>query len=444
MKKRFAAVVMTVLLVLLSGCSGFSLSVSENLAPPKPSGELYEIQKALEASVGHDVDLVYPSSGKYRSAIITKDINSDGKYDVFSFYSTETDDKTTVMHINYIRWIDERWVSVTDMQVDASGVESIEFVKLDNSDTPKVLVNWERYSANNKRLSVYDIDSGELDELTNEVYSVYTTCDFDSDGIFEIVAVYLDPEKKLSTATLLSLGDDGLSEKSTCRLDGTVTAYYPPMLSKLTTGETALFIDADKATGMITEVLRIKDDQLVSAVPYMSNMENVNTLRVSSVRSVDYDGDGSIDIPLAYKIPTVSTSSEEDSAYMTVWNSFDGVIFKPIFHTVINYTDGYYFNIPPNWVNAVAVERRLSEKERAFYRWDPLMLELGEEILRIRAVPLADWENGKSGLDGYSEISRSLEEAFVVRFGSSALNPGIEFLKNNFNLITADAAAYIK
>ena len=72
------------------------------------------------------------------------------------------------------------------------------------------------------------------------------------------------------------------------------------------------------------------------------------------------------------------------------------------------------------------------------------MLELGEEILRIRAVPLADWENGKSGLDGYSEISRSLEEAFVVRFGSSALNPGIEFLKHNFNLITADAAAYIK
>ena len=444
MKKRFAAIVLTVLLVLLSGCSGFSLSVSENLAPPKPSGELYERQKALEASVGHDVDLVYPSSGKYRSAIITKDINSDGKYDVFSFYSTETDDKTTVMHINYIRWIDEQWVSVTDMQVDASGVESIEFVKLDKSDTPKVLVNWERYSANNKRLSVYDIDSGELDEITNEVYSVYTTCDFDSDGISEIVAVYLDPENKVSTATLLSLGDDGLSEKSTCRLDGTVTAYYPPMLSKLTTGETALFIDADKATGMITEVLRIKDDQLVSAVPYMSNMENVNTLRVSSVRSVDYDDDGSIDIPLAYKIPTVSSSAEDDSAYMTVWNSFDGVVLKPVFHTFINYTDGYYFNIPPNWVNAVAIERRLSEKERVFYRWDPLMLELGEEILRIRAVPLADWESGKSGFDGYSEINRSLEEAFVVRFGSSALNPGIEFFKNNFNIITADSTAYIK
>ena len=444
MKRKAVIAVLTAVVLMLSGCSGFGVNISDALSPPKPSGELYEIQKSLESSVGHDVDLVYPSQGKYRSAIITKDIDSDGKYEVFSFYSTETDDKTTVMHINYIRWFNGEWVAVSDRQVECSGVESVDFVRLDRSATPKILVNWNRYSATNKQLSVYSIDSGELTEIAKSDYSAYSVCDFDADGISEIVAINLDTEEKQSVATLMGLSSEGFSKISTCNLDGTVNSYYTPVLSTFTDGTSALFIDADKATGMITEVLRIKDDQLVSAVPYMSNMENVNTLRVSSVRSVDYDGDGSIDIPLAYKIPTVSTSSEEDSAYMTVWNSFDGVIFKPIFHTVINYTDGYYFNIPPNWVNAVAVERRLSEKERAFYRWDPLMLELGEEILRIRAVPLADWENGKSGLDGYSEISRSLEEAFVVRFGSSALNPGIEFLKNNFNLITADAAAYIK
>ncbi len=426
---------MVAVCLLLSGCSGFGLSVSENLAPPKPSGELYEIQKTLETAVGHGVDLAYPSSGYYRSAIITKDIDSDGKYDVFSFYSTETDDKTTVMHINYIRWIDTKWVSVTDLQVDASGVESVEFVKLDKSETPKILVNWSRYSANNKRLSVYDIESGELSEITAAEYSVYATCDLDSNGISEIVAVYLDTEKKTSEATLLALGDDGFSAISRCSLDGSVTSYYTPVLSKFTDGKQGLFLDADKATGMITEVLYLEKKQLKSAFVYTANNENVNTLRASSVRSADFDGDGCVDIPLQQKIPTVSSATEEDSAYLTVWNGFDGETLTPKAHTIINYTDGYWLQVPENWVNSIAVERRISDKERIFYRYDSLLSELGEEVLRIRAVPLNEWENNQSAFHIFTEIARTSTDVYAVSFSNSALNPGEEFMKKNLNLI---------
>lgn len=436
MKRRLCFLLTVVVAAVLSGCSGLGGDISDSLSPPKPSGELYEIQQTLEKSVGDDIDLVYPSSGEYRSAIITKDVDSDGKYEVFSFYSTVTDDKTAVMHINYIRWSDDRWVSVSDFSIDASGVESVEFAELDNSGIQRVLVNWSRYSAVNRRLSVYSTDGGRLNELANADYSVYSTGDFDSDGVAEIVAVHLDTESKNATATLLALGANGFAEISQCRLDGAVTSYYTPRISKLTDGTTAMFLDADKGTGMITEVLYIADgNSIVSAIPYTAANENVNTLRASSVRAEDFDGDGCIDIPLTQKLPTVSDSPETESAYMTVWNSFDGTAFTRIGYTVFNYTDGYRLDIPEAWVGNVAIERRLDLKQRTFFRWDEETAETGEEILGIRTVSQKEWDGGSIDRSEYKEIARTSEEVYILKFGNSALSVDETYYSTHFAVI---------
>ena len=436
MKRMFLLALVIVLCLSLSACSMPGASVTDSLSPPKPSGELYDIQKALELSAGHDVDLVYPSAGDYRSAIITKDIDSDGKLEAFALYSTETDDKTTVMHINYIRWLNGKWSSVTDLQVNVPGVESVNFVRLDNDQTLKVLVNWERYSSTDKQLSVYSITSGELQEVTKADYSVYATCDFDGNGISEIVAVYLDAEKKTSTATLLALGEGGFSERSSCKLDPMVTSYFQPVLSKFTNGQTAVFIDAVKSNGMFTEILSIdKKGKLYSALPHTANFGNVNSLRASAVHIADFDGDGCVDIPLARPLPMVSSENGEQTAYMTIWNSFDGNEYTVIGHTIINYTDGYYINIPDNWVENIAVERRLDSRQRVFYRWDPLTFETGEEILRIMAVPLKSFDQNPDDYKDYTEYARSSEYVFAVKYSSSALTPDKDYFKQNLKPI---------
>lgn len=439
MKRLSIISLITTACLMLSACSGFGINVQDSLSPPKPSGELYEIQKTLEASVGGDAELVYPSLGKYRSAIITKDIDSDGKYEVFSFYRTETDDKATVMHINYIRWVDEKWTSVSDLQLDCSGVQSIEFVKLDNSPIPKILVNWERFSATDKQLSVYSIDRGTLFEITKSDYSVYTTFDFNDDGIFEVVALHLDKENRTSTAKLLGLGETGFSEISSCKLDPLATSYFPPVISTFTDGTPAIFIDAAKSTGMITEILYVKDgNQLVSALPYTVNFENVNSLRASSIRSLDYDKDGCVDIPLNQKLPMVQSSAEEDSAYMTVWNRFDGEKFTPIKHTIINYTDGYYIEVPLEWINNIAIQRRVETYQRVFYRWDSILNEVGEEVIRIQSVPIKTWEIDSAVYEGYKEYARNSENVFIVKFGNSALTPSEDYVRQHFKLIGTD------
>ncbi len=435
MKKAGMLVSLLVMIALLCSCSGLGGNIADSIFPPKPSGELYEIQQALETFVGGRIKLSYPSSGKYRSAIITEDLDGDDKYEVFSFYSTETDDKTTVMHINYIKWTENGWASVSDLEVNGSGVESVDFATLDYSGVPKIVVSWSRYSAVNKQISVYDINSGELVEVTSAVYSVSAVTDFNSDGINEIVAVHLDAENLTSTAKMLSLTEEGLEQKGECMLDGTVTAYREPIFSKLADGTPALFLDADKSTGMITEVMYLKKGEFVNAFSSVDHLtgENNKTLRASSVRSKDYDGDGSVDIPLASKLPAAEGTLESDSVYLTSWNSFDGHVFKPIAHTVINYTDGYYLEVPDKWLGSFTIIRKLDIRQRVVVRWNADTVTLGEEVLWIQTVNIRDFD--PKNFEKYIELARTSESIYLVRLGNSALNPGEQVIKENFHLI---------
>lgn len=437
MKRLLLVVLALICTMYFSSCNRIGVNISESLTPPKPSGELYDIQQALEQYAGSQIKLIYPSSGQYRSAIITRDIDGDNKYEVFSFYSTETDDKTSVMHINYIRWFESGWKSVSDIEVGGSGVESLEFATMDYSGVPKIIVNWTRISTANKIVSVYDINSGSLREVTSADCSVSAVTDFNSDGINEVAAIYLDTEKKVSTAKLLSLTDEGFQQKGTCFLDGGVTAYCEPKFSKFADGTPALFVDAIKSTGMITEVLCLRNGTFSNAFAALEQVdfENTKTLRASSVESEDYDNDGSMDIPLAQKLPCEEGTLESDTVYMTVWSSFDGHVFSTIAHTIINFTDGYYIEVPDKWLGAFTVLRKPDTRQRIVVRWNADTATVGEEVLRIQAVKLKNWDSSNKTYEGYTELGRSLEYAYIVKFGNSALNPGEQVMKNNFHLI---------
>ena len=204
----------------------------------------------------------------------------------------------------------------------------------------------------------------------------------------DIVAVHLDKEAGTSTASLLSLTEQGFTKNSSCMLDGNVTSYYEPVISSLADGTPAIFIDAAKSTGMITEVLCISDGALTSifSSPEVLGGENVRTLRASSVRSSDFDGDGSVDIPLAEKLPSPAGTQESDVTYMTTWNRVDGNMLTPMDHTIINYVDGYYVIIPDEWVGNITVQRNLDIRQRIISRWSPDEKAAGEEIVRLQTL----------------------------------------------------------
>lgn len=433
--RKILSVAVVVCCLLLCSCGGLGFDINDSISPPKPSGEMYNIQKALELYADGNLQLVYPSEGAYRSAIITEDIDGDKLLEVFAFYRTETDDKSTVMHINYIKRIKGEWVSVSDIQVAASGVLSVEFAQFQKNQPPQVVVSWSRLTSLEKLLSVYSISNGVLTEMVSTPYSAYSTCDFNGDGFKEILTLYVNAEEKTATASWTYLADNGNIVKSTCKIDSSVTDYSAPLFSKLKNGTTAVFVDAQKSGGTITEILLVKKGKLVNAVGDSKTGANLMTLRASLTKVQDFDGDGCLDIPLTTQLPVIPGEETADSVYMTTWNRIDDKGLSPICNALINYSDGYQLVVPDGWVSNFTVQRNVQRRERIMYRWDAEIGNTGEEIMRIEAVSVGDWERNATGYEQYHELIRSDDLVYAVKFANSALTPDLNTVKNNFTIM---------
>ena len=55
--------------------------------------------------------------------------------------------------------------------------------------------------------------------------------------------------------------------------------------------------------------------------------------------------------------------------------------------------------------------------------------------MRIQLVSKNEWNDSWSNYEQYFEIGRNADYVYAVRFGNSALNPGTQFVTDNFGLI---------
>jgi len=436
-KKSLAIILSTVLCFSVSGCNFSSTKVDDMLNAPKPSGDLYNIQTALEKYVGGSVDLRYPRSGEYRSAFVLQDIDNDGIDEAFAFYGTKNDDNTTLMHINMINCIEDKWVSASDIQMQSSGVDCIKFCDLDGDGIMEVVVGWNKYSVLGRELTVFSINSGKLVQRMQVNYSVFSLCDINSDGVTEIVTVYLNSVEKSSIAKAFVIDKSGVLDRGSCMLDGTVLSYDEPTISKLKTGQIAIYIDATKgAAGMITELIYWKNDGITNPFYDTTTYQNITTLRSSTTRCTDFNGDGILNIPFMEALPSVASTSDSEKAYMTYWEECDGTDFSKIAVTVMNYVDGYYFEIPSDWVHNFTIVRKLDSKQRIFYHWNQKTLSTCEELLRIQVFSIIEWENSKSNYDNYFEVARDETNVYVMKLGdSSVLTLDQQTIVNGFHIL---------
>jgi len=438
-KKSLAFFISIILCFSISGCNFSSTKVDEMLNAPKPSGDLYNIQTALEKYVGGSVDLRYPRSGEYRSAFVLQDLDKDGTDEAFAFYSTKNDDNTTLMHINMINYIDGKWVSSSDIQMQSSGVDCIKFNDLDGDGIMEIVVGWNKYSTLDHQLTVFSMNSGKLIQRMLENYSAFSLCDINNDSITEIITVYLNTVEESSMAKAFVLDKSGVVDRGSCMLDGTVSSYNEPVVSKLSTGQTAVYIDATKGTaGMITELIYWKNDGITSPFYDAITNENITTQRTSTTCSTDFDGDGTLDIPFMEALPSVASTSDSDKAYMTYWKEYDGRTFSNVAVTVMNYVDGYYLEIPSDWVDKFTLVRKLDSKQRIFYRWNRKTKSVCEELLRIQVFTINDWENTKANYDNFLEVARDQTYVYVMKLGdSSVLTLDQQTITNGFHLLDA-------
>ena len=412
----------------LCGCDIFTADTAELLSPPALTGDLLPIDTAIKESVKTLYTLEYPSRGNYRSAIIQHDINNDGVLEAFAFYSTQ-DRETTTMNINAIANKSDRWVSIATQSISAGGVDRIEFSDLDADGIDEILVGWEIYGTSERKLAVYSLGENALTQRLLEQYTHFTYCDLDEDGRREVFIARSTPAESRNTAHLFTLTSVGVSMISSCELDSTAKTLNHPVVSTLSIGKPAIYIDEIKGVGAVTEVLFLEKGQLQNPLMDAETRETTATLRTATLESRDINGDGIIEIPIRREVATVTKTTEGEKQYLTDWCSFTGETLTPKLTAYMNLNDKYYYVIPKKWIGSVAV---LSDPENSLteiYSFDNENNVSGDRLLYIKAVDKTKWDRGDYKGEDVEEIVNNGETVLVCYISETAKQQGITALK---------------
>lgn len=411
--KAFFALVLAVLFCLsFTGCDTVSTDIDKLLTPPKLEGDLYPVQQALEEAAGDNLVLKYPMSGEYRSAFILKDLNGDKTDEAIALYGIKGETSLSI-HINIISQEGDEWKSRGDLSLIGSDVESVSFSDLDKNGTLEIIVGWIVYGTVDKKVGVYTFDGTAFVQRALEPYTNYVCTDLSGDGTQDLTVINLNATEKLATAKVLSLTKAGLSELGSIPLDGGVSSYFSPMVSTLSDGTPAIYVDALKGGGMLTEIIWFNEGVL-NGLYDPSLPDGAPTYRTGTTSSRDFNGDGVWDIPLPELLASTADLPDNDKVYYTNWSSFDGKNFHINESVFMNYTDGYSITVPKELKNQLFLLRNTENRIRTLMRYDPETQTTEEQLFRIMAVNPADYDSGLYDGLGYTLINRADSIAYLA------------------------------
>lgn len=434
--KRICAIFLILSFVFsLCGCSFRDATDDSLLKPPRPIGEMYDIQQALESAVTEKYTLKFPTSGDYRSAILQQDINGDGIYEAVAFYSTVADNAVT-MHINFIIKTDGEWRSVADFRCVATGVETVDFKDMNGDGTEEVLVGWSVYGTVDKALGVYSFADRKFTQRAMENYTHYLCEDIDGDGNMELFVSHLDSKNESARAKLIRLTESGILELGNCMLDNTATSYYKPVIGKLTNGNTAIYFDAVKGSGLITEVLEIKASVMTNALTPIDSAP-ISTYRSSSVEIRDLNGDGVYGIPMPILL-TQFPGAESENIYLTEWYTVGDNKLEHALSAIMNYVDGYYITVPNKWKDKITVTRDTPNRIRTIMAIDEKTGNSSDVLVKVQTVLIDQkLEEGTVKLENATEIARKDDYCYMVFVGESKSKSAVTLdeFKNLFKVL---------
>lgn len=449
MRKVLCVLLAGLIMLLSSGCRFFGNDFSSLLAAPKSPGDLSGIQNALVESINGEYDLQYPAEGEYRTALVQYDLNRDGLDEAFAFYSSNNDDGTTTMHLSFINRTDKNWSVKSDLQMVASGINFIDFHDMNADGVYEVVAGWKTYNSISNILTVYCFENDGLLQRIKDDYLAYFIYDADGDKKKELFVVNgqkpvissnsdIESEKAVIAASLYKLEKNEVLQVGRCGLDAGVERYEKPQYAKITGDRSAIILDGYvTGGGMITEAFLWENGAFTNILYDEVTGRNNMTYRVSSIKSMDYDDDGVIEIPQMQQLPTPSGQSGE-SVYLTKWMQLSDKGFVSHGSSIVNTVDGYIIDIPKEWDNNITIVRKMDSKQRIIYMWDNKNFILSDEIFRIQLFDLEEWEDSENR-KGMTELIRDASYVYAGIVNEKAeYSISIKELKGGIKLLNGE------
>lgn len=427
--KRFLLFLILTACVTLCSCStGFDDDTL--LQPPKNTGREAAIQKLIEKSAGGPYSLKYPSSGEYRSAIITEDLNNDETDEAIAFYRTKLDES---VHMLVMRAVKKQWKICSDFKTEYTKVDSICFADYNFDGIKDILVGFTTSGEENE-LNIFNLNfkkskAAKVKFKTN--YSAFTTGDFDSDGCSEIITLSLTSAESEASAKLIDYDKKRLYTLSQCSMDSSVTTYENVVSSKLDDKNTGVIVDGIVDGGYNTQVLYFdsKERELIN-YPYTLSKSNNITFRSFTVLSRDIDEDEIVEIPV---IKNESNASDtENVAPVISWRSFNVNKNRLVedMSCMNNFDYGYYFKMPDYFKGKTLATLSDDSKTMEIYNIDK-----NKKSTLLLTIKVFDVGTSPEKMKDYSTLENYNQNIYAYKIGdSSVLYIDDQLVKENFAL----------
>lgn len=420
MKKRIiAALLAAAILGLFAGCSPVSREETL-LTLPKVGGDYQLIETTLSQAVSDEYTLKYPTAGNYRSAYVLCDLLGTGKQEfAVAFYAVTDSENVNTMHMHLMKQVGNVWTTCSDVQISAVGVEKVEFCDLDGDGIKEIVVGWNIYSGVEKKAVVYALSGSELDAHSQENYTEFLCCDIRGNGHDDLFVLNHIADKNETGAKVFSFENNAFREVGQCEMDGAVVSVSAPQFSKLSDGTPAVFVDTALTNGMQTEVLFFKDKQLVNPVYIYASDAMANTFRSNNFRCCDINDDGFLDIPLDHENKNFYKKSDANVSVFgfTDWCSFDGEQPIVTLSAAMNYSDGYFLQMPSRLKDKIVLEYDATTRTCAVLLSGQNANGTTPELARIKTVTTAEWDKVDNGYASYYEVKRSNTLVYIAMPG---------------------------
>lgn len=450
-KKIINSLLSLVLIISMSGCNITQTSVDTLLKPPTPSLEQQEIYTALLADVGanKNINLIYPKSGQHRSAYVIANFDDEPTDEAIVFYklSNSATNTGSTIKVNVLDQIDGQWRSQWVMpETDASDVEKVSFVNDDDDNFIVIGFNFSGVSVNRREVKAYTYKEDKenqtgkmLKPVFSEKCETYETYDMDGDGVDELVTIVNsvdDTENKITSAKMYKCSGGSFYGTDSVPMETETTEYTAVYSGTISQKRPALLIDEVHANETRTEILSIENGVFRNVTYNTINNIYDATARLSGLACMDLDGDGEFEIPKEIPLPRY----EENKLYLINWRHYIDGELAPFLTSYIDYTFGYRFTVPQNWVKQVAAKKDASNNEVTFYINHPEDPQNEtQKLLKIKTFLLSSVFNSKTDgeiqmPEGYSLLSADgqLVYGFAVYDTGTDLDIAFDQVKNMF------------
>lgn len=368
--KRAFALLTSMLLVLLTGCG--IKSGDEFYSLPEISSSDQSLQRCIQSLLDTGLEYSSPISGTNTSPVILVDLDNDDENEAIAFFKDSSGEGNPLKIYFFEQDEDNTYQIAGSISGEGAAINTAVTCNFttDEDSMSELVVSWQIssgvYALSAYSFSQYDGSYVITEMMPSTSYTRYVVRDMDDDGEDELVLIILDTsDSGSSLAYYFDAVDNYLEECGTARLSSSMDSVDKLHSSTLSDGTPAIYVtgltQSDSSSGTstqaVTDILALRDGSFGNITLDSTEFYSVSTTRYNLAPDQDINGDGVWEIPSLEQIPAQSSSSS-DTFYAVNWFQYalDGSTTL-LTTTYYNSTDGWYLEIPQDWLDGLSLAR---------------------------------------------------------------------------------------